>query len=340
MRSFASRRRVILAIGAVLLALGFPAAVFAQPPSPLSPASSSARDILQLHNIIMGIAVVIFVIVEGLLVYSIIRFRRRDEAEVPRQIYGSVPVEIAWTVAPAIVVVILMILTFRTMRTAAQPPSVAQNPLNVQVVGHQWWWEFRYPDQGIVTANELHVPVGRPISFQIESADVIHSFWVPRLAGKVDAMPGRRTRTSFTVDEPGTYQGQCAEFCGAQHANMRFLVIAQPESEFQVWANQQAAGPVEATDDLAQRGRETFFQSACVGCHAIQGTKAQGKAGPDLTHIGSRRTLAAGLLDNTPENMARWIANPQEIKPGNKMPNQNLSQEQVDALVAYLQSLK
>lgn len=337
MRFFAPHRWVVLLVIAILLALIFPAAVFAQPPSPLSPASGNAADIAQLHNIIMGIAVVIFVIVEGMLLYSVIRFRRRDEAEMPRQLHGSVPVEVAWTVAPAIVVVVLMVLTFRTMRTVAEPPV---GTLNVQVVGHQWWWEFRYPDLGIVTANELHVPVDEGVRFEIESGDVIHSFWVPQLAGKTDAFPGRKTQTWFRTSEPGVYQGQCAEYCGAQHAQMRFLVIAESQSDFDAWAERQVTGPAEVAGELAKQGQDIFFQSACIGCHTIQGTNAQGKTGPDLTHVGSRRTLAGSTIENTPENMAEWIKNPQKIKPGNKMPNLNLTPGQVDALVAYLQSLK
>lgn len=337
MTSSTVRRWIAPLFVAVLTACAFPLAVSAQSPSPLSPASPGAADISHLHTIVMLIAVVIFVIVEGLLVYSVFRFRRRDEAEVPRQVYGSVPVEIAWTVAPAIIVVILMILTLRTMRTVAEPPPGTRN---VQVVGHQWWWEFRYPDPGIVTANELHVPVGEVIRFELESADVIHSFWVPQLAGKTDAIPGRQTRTWFRATQPGVYQGQCAEFCGREHAQMRFQVIVQSPSDFEAWAKQQAAGPVEVTDKLARQGKDIFFQSACVGCHTIQGTAAQGKTGPNLTHVGSRKTLAAGTIENTPENMARWIQNPDAVKPGVLMPNLHLSSDQVAALVAYLQSLK
>ena len=338
MTIFARRRWIVPLFIAVIVALITPVAASAQPPSPLSPASPNASDIARLHTIIMGIAAVIFVIVEGLLIYSIIRFRRRDESEVPRQIYGSVPVEIAWTVAPAIIVVILMFLTFRTMRSVAEPPP--NNTVDVQVVGHQWWWEFRYPDLGIVTANELHVPVGEVVRFELESADVIHSFWVPQLAGKTDAMPGRKTQTWFQADKPGIYQGQCAEFCGTQHGQMRFEVVAESPSEFDAWAEQQAADAAQITGDLAKQGEQIFFQSACVGCHAIQGTNAQGKTGPDLTHVASRRKIAAATLENTPENMAEWIQNPQEAKPGNLMPNLNLAPEEVDALVAYLQNLK
>jgi len=333
----ARHRWLIPLIIAIAIAGIAPAAVFAQPPSPLSPASSNAADIVRLHTIIMAIAAVIFVIVEGLLLYSAFRYRRRDDAEIPRQIYGSVPVEVAWTIAPAIIVVILMILTVRTMRTVAEPPA---GTLDVQVVGHQWWWEFRYPDLGVVTANELHVPVGEVARFELTSADVVHSFWTPQLAGKTDAMPGRTTRTWFRATEPGVYQGQCAEFCGAQHAQMRFLVIVESQSDFEAWTQQQAAAPVSVTADQAKQGETLFFQSACVGCHTIQGTNAQAKTGPDLTHVGSRRTIAADTLDNTPENMAKWIQNPQAIKPGALMPNLNLAPQDVDALVAYLQSLK
>jgi cytochrome c oxidase subunit 2 len=285
----------------------------------------------------MAIAVVIFVIVEGLLLYSVVRFRRQDEAEVPRQLYGSLPVEIAWTTAPAIIVVGLMILTFRTMREVHAPPP---GTIDVQVIGHQWWWEFRYPDLGIVTANELHVPAGEVVRFEIDSADVLHSFWVPQLAGKSDAFPGRKTTAWFIAEQPGVYQGKCAEFCGTQHAEMRFLVIAESPSEFEAWAKQQAAGPTQVTDDLAREGERIFFQSACIGCHTIQGTAAQGKTGPDLTHVSSRKILAAGRLEHTPENIAAWIQNPQAIKPGNLMPDLNLDSQSVDALAAYLESLK
>lgn len=325
---------------AVALAVALPATALAQQPpvpSPLQPVSPNAASIARLHNIIMAIALVIFLIVEALLIYSVIRFRERDPDEVPRQIYGSVPVEVAWTVAPAIVVVILMILTFRTMRTVAQAP---QGTLDVQVTGHQWWWEFTYPDQGIVTAGELHVPVGEVVRLQLGSADVIHSFWPPQLAGKTDAMPGRTTHMWFRGTEIGVYQGHCAEFCGAQHANMRFLVVVESQADFDAWVAQHTAGPSEIASDAAQRGQEIFMQSACVGCHTIEGTNAQGQTGPNLTHVGSRMTLAGGLLENTPENMAAWIQNPQAIKPDNLMPNLALPVDQVDALVAYLQGLE
>lgn len=339
-RSLARLRWIAPLLMAIALAVALPALAFAQQPpvpSPLRPVSPNAASIVQLHTIIMGIALVIFLIVEGLLIYSIIRFRQRDEDEVPRQIYGSVPVEIAWTVAPSIVVVILMILTFRTMRTIAEVP---EGTIDVQVMGHQWWWEFTYPDHGIVTASELHVPVDEVVRLELGSADVVHSFWPPQLAGKTDAMPGRVTRMWFRPTETGVYQGQCAEFCGAQHANMRFLVVVESRADFDAWVAQQTAGTADITADPAQRGEEIFMQSACVGCHAIEGTNAQGQTGPNLTHVGSRRTLAGGLLDNTPENMAAWIENPQGVKPGNLMPNLELTAEEVDALVVYLQSLE
>ncbi|MGH2350349.1 MAG: cytochrome c oxidase subunit II, partial [Chloroflexota bacterium] len=212
-------------------------------------------------------------------------------------------------------------------------------------IGHQWWWEFQYPELGVTTANELHIPVGVPINLELESADVIHSFWVPHLAGKTDAIPGRVNRLWFLADEPGTYNGQCAEFCGIEHALMRMLVIAESQSEFDAWVRNERSIPAfaatpTAQDSLVTRGAQLFANGVCITCHTIRGTAAQGKVGPELTHVGSRQTIAANTLPNTPEGLERWLRNPQAVKPGNLMPNLNLSDEDIDALVAYLQSLK
>jgi cytochrome c oxidase subunit 2 len=206
------------------------------------------------------------------------------------------------------------------------------------VRGWQWWWEFRYPDLGVVTANELHLPAGRPVVLHLEGPDVIHSFWVPQLGGKRDVTPGRLNRITLTPDAPGEYWGQCAEFCGASHANMGMRVFVRTAADFDAWVARQKAPPAEP-GELAAAGKTVFASSACVGCHTIQGVSA-GVLGPDLTHFGSRTMLAAGMWPNTPENVAEWVKDPQRLKPGVKMPALGLTDEQAKALAAYLTSLK
>jgi cytochrome c oxidase subunit 2 len=220
-------------------------------------------------------------------------------------------------------------------RTQASPPH---GSLSVEVIGHQWWWEIRYPELGITTANELHLPVGRPVSLSLKSADVIHSFWVPRLGGKRDLVGGKVNHLVFTVDEPGEYPGQCAEFCGASHANMRLTVIAQSPADFEAWTKRLTATPIPPSGEAA-KGHQAFLATGCVACHAIQGVAA-GVVGPNLTHVGSRKTLAGGILKNNPEDLARWLRNPPGVKPGALMPKLPLSDDQVAALVAYLGSLR
>lgn len=284
------------------------------------------------------IATVIFLLVEGFLVYAIIRFRQRDPQAIPPKIHGSTPLEIAWTVVPAIILLMVFVLMVRTMGETAKPPA---NAMTVKVIGHQWWWEFQYPELGITTANELHIPVGEPVVVELTSDNVIHSFWVPQLAGKTDVVPGQTNSMWFQADRVGVFRGQCAELCGSQHANMNFLVIARPSDDFQKWAEWQQSPPVASTA-AAAAGEEIFMTSgACFTCHTINDTAAQGKIGPNLTHFGSRQTIAGVTLKNTPENLSRWLANPQAVKPLNKMilPTP-LQQDQIDALVQYLTNLK
>jgi len=294
--------------------------------------------------IILWIAALVFIVVEALLIYAVWRYRAKpsEPDTLPRQIHGNTPIEIAWTIAPAIVLAIVFVMTIRTMGVVAAPPpaTAAGEPLLIKVIGHQWWWEVQYPELGIVTASDIHDPVGRPVQFELTSGDVIHSFWVPELQGKTDVIPGRTNNSHFTVDQPGEYLGMCAEFCGAQHARMRFKVIAESPEEFETWVANQQSPPAEPATPLAQQGQQAFMTNACIGCHTIDGTAAQGKTGPNLTHFGSRDTIAAGTLSNTPENLARWLRNPQEVKPGALMPNLNLSETTIDQLVAYLESLQ
>jgi cytochrome c oxidase subunit 2 len=280
----------------------------------------------------------IFAVVAIVLVVAIVRFRERDPATLPRQVRGNARLELAWTIAP---VVVLTFIAFPTVRAVFRTQALSQpEALRVRVIGHQWWWEFQYPDLGIVTASDLHLPLEQPVALELLSPDVIHSFWVPGLGGKRDALPGQVNRLLLTPEEAGVYPGQCAEFCGVSHANMRHAAVVQPAEQFQAWVARQKGSPAEpAAGSPAARGRDVFRANACVGCHTIRGL-AGGTLGPDLTHFGSRRTIAGGMLPNTPEHLARWLKDPPAVKPGSLMPDLRLSDGDVDGLVAYLSSLK
>ena len=315
-----------------------------QTPNIFAPVSTPAFAIRDLSWFVLGICAAIFVVVSGILTYSIIRFRRRpgQEGGEPPQVYGSNQIELAWAVVPVLIVVVLFLATARYIFgiEGLEPPP---NALRVTVVGHQWWWEIRYPDLGIVTANELHVPVsdptGRTPTFvTLESADVIHSFWVPQLAGKVDVIPNKTNRVWIDPHTPGLYVGQCAEFCGVQHAGMLLRVIVHPTDEFAAWVAAQRAPA--ADDPEVRSGRALFESTACINCHTVRGTPANGMFGPDLTHLMSRSTLGAGVAPNTPEHLRDWIDNPDALKPGALMPAMQLSRADLDQLVAYLLTLR
>jgi cytochrome c oxidase subunit 2 len=310
------------------------------PQSTLAPRSDLGAQVDTLFTSIFWWAVVVFAIVEGLLLFVIIRYRRRPGAGQPSALHGHTALEIGWTLAPALILVFIAVPTMRTIfATAARAPAGA---LRVEVIGHQWWWEYRYPDLGIVTANEMHLPLGRPVELAMTSADVIHSFWAPGLGGKRDLTPGRITRIAFTADSLGEVAGQCAEFCGASHANMRLRVFVESDSAFAAWASRQKGdAAVPARGSEAERGQQAFARSACIACHTIAGLpQARGTVGPNLTHVGSRTTLAGAMLPNTTEWLRRWIANAPSFKPGSLMPAMPLPEDQMAALVAYLQSLQ
>jgi cytochrome c oxidase subunit 2 len=294
--------------------------------------------IQDLYVLIFWMAVVVFVGVEGYLLYAIIRYRRRSPDELPSQTHGNTRLEIAWTIIPSLVLLVIAVPTINTIFAADAVPQNATQ--YVKVIGHQWWWEFQYPNLGVTTANELHLPLGETVRFDLTSADVIHSFWFPRMGGKVDVVPTRTNHMWFTPRETGEFYGQCVEFCGTQHANMRMRLYVDTPEQFQAWVQQQRAEAVQPTSGPAQAGAEVFQRSACVACHTVRGTNARGVIGPDLTHIGSRRTLAAGMLDNTPENMSRWIRDPQGVKVGNKMVLPPVGDQDLAAIVAYLQALR
>jgi cytochrome c oxidase subunit 2 len=312
------------------------------------PASPPAADIRDLFHLVLGITGGILVVVMGMLLYCIGRFRaRRGDTTEPPQIYGSQPIEVAWTVAPLLTVFVLFLVMVRSSEAVRQPviPDDAK-PLRVTVIGRQWWWEFRYDrygerSLGFVTANELHVPVGQPVVLDLQSADVVHSFWVPRLTGKTDLIPGRVNQTWFTKVAAGTYLGQCAEYCGTQHANMLLRVVADEPATFDAWLADQAKPAVEAPAMAA--AKRQFLSLNCINCHTIRGTPAQGTKGPDLTHLMSRSTLASGMVPNDRAHLYDWVndpSGPEKIKPGCLMPSLGLDKKQVALVVDYLETLK
>jgi len=304
--------------------------------STVIPRSDFARDILHVYAVITWVSAGIALVVFAALFWILVRFRDTPGAPLPVQTRGHTLLEIAWTVAPALVLLVIAIPTIQVIfRTQAAPVPQA---LEVTVLGRQWWWEFRYPTLGISTANELHLPAGRPVVLKLEGPDVIHSFWVPQLGGKRDVVPGRLNQLTFTASTPGEYWGQCAEFCGVSHANMGMRVVVDAPDAFERWVAAQRATAAEPSG-LAAEGKALYARSACVGCHTIRGVSA-GVLGPDLTTFGSRTTLGAGLRPNTVENVAAWLRNPPALKPGVKMPPLGLTDGEARAVATYLLSLR
>jgi len=335
-------RRLMAAL-LVVLPLAFVAGCSMQdyPQSSLHPHSNYAQWIQTLLEQLTFWVVIIFVVVQALLIYAAIRFRSRPGAPDPKPIHGNTALEIGWTIAPALILTLVAVPTVLTIFKSQAPPP--EDALQVRVVGHQWWWEFQYPDLGITTASELHVPVGVPVNISLETADVIHSFWFPAMGGKRDVIPGRTNRLWFTPSDIGQYPGQCAELCGTSHANMRMALMVQAPEEFQAWVAAQQLPPVEPeAGTLAAQGKQYFTQGQCIVCHMIQGVSA-GVIGPNLTHVGSRTTIAGGIFPNDAADLGKWIINAPARKPGAKMlslKDMAMSPEQVPAIVAYLQSLK
>lgn len=315
-------------------------------PAMLKPAGVTASRISDLTVTIMIIAATVFVVVEALLIITAIRFRSRPSAAIPKQIAGNVPLEIAWTSFPAVVLAVVFALTLGTLFSISNTPAQSTNNsqptkvLNVVIIGHQWWWEFQYPGLGITTANEMHIPVDATVNMQLESADVIHSFWIPEMGNKVDAIPGLQNHLWYRATTPGRFEGQCSEFCGVEHALMRMTVVAETPDEFLAWmAEQKKPAPSNLTGKAAL-GQQAFLDSPCAACHTIDGTKAQGKVGPNLTHFGSRARFAGDSFDNTHENVTNWIMNPQALKPGNHMPNLGMTPTVSSQIATFLESLK
>lgn len=356
------------------------------PTSIFSPHSTPAHELNNLAMFVLVITGLIFVGVTSLVIYAIIRFRARpDDRTEPPQVFGSVQIELSWTIIPILIIVVLFLGTARVLfsvQDAPKPPTA----LDVVVIGHQFWWEFRYPQYNVVTANELHLPVStksapRPAFMKLTSADVIHSFWVPQLNGKTDLLPNRVNEMWIDAQKPGLYMGQCAQFCGTQHAKMLLRVYVDSPADFQKWIAEQQrvqqeltpAGPAAASEPNPgnqdaknglppnsppthgnvdaqalevgdainpRNGQIVFEQQACINCHSVAGTVANGRYGPDLTHLMSRATLASGAADNTPGNLQAWIADPNRFKPGSLMPAMHLTDRQNAQITAYLLTLK
>ena len=306
----------------------------------LDPQGPVAQAMADLWWLMSALGVAVFVVVTVLLAVGLFRRPQTTEPHAGEKTptgFGRWMI-VGGVLMPTVVLLVVLGATLRAMRFV--PNTAPPEALVVEVVGHQWWWEVRYPDEGITTANELHIPVGRPIALKLTSADVIHSFWVPRLGGKIDLLPDGTNTLVLEADEPGEHHSQCAEFCGLQHANMGLTVVAEPQERFASWMADRKEPAVKPTGATARRGLELFLAFECASCHAIQGTTADATAGPDLTHIANRPTLGAGVLSNTPKNLADWVTDPHAIKNGVKMPAAKLTEEQLDAVLAYLDGLE
>jgi cytochrome c oxidase subunit II len=304
----------------------------------LDPQSPLARAIYDLGIVSCVVFALIFVIVTGAITFSIFRFRSRAGEPDPRQILGNRKVEIAWTIIPFLIVIFLFVITLGAMNRADPPPPPSPD---LVVTGHQFWWQVDYPTSGVTTANEIHIPIGKPLSVRLESADVLHEFWVPKLTRKMSNVPGQPNHIWLQADKAGSYIGQCSEFCGTQHAWMRILVVADEPAQFEQWQQTQLRPAQSPTSGAALKGQELFRTSSCINCHAINGVPgANLRVAPDLTHVGSRRQLASGIIDNTPANMRLWLKSPQHIKPGALMPDFTFTDEQLDQLATYLSTLQ
>lgn len=312
------------------------------------PQSLPAEMIMTTAMVVLWITLGIFVVVTTLLVFIVIRFRRKptDDGSEPPQIYGSTNIELAWTVIPILITVVLILVTSRTIGEI-QNKALPENTLQIRLVGHQWWWEIHYPELGIITANEIHVPMSdrdpakaRPTHIELQSADVIHSFWVPQLAGKTDLVPNRTNRTWIEPFETGVYFGNCAEYCGTQHANMLLRVIVHTPEDFERWVAAQKA-PIPAPVTAAEiEGEKLFYSTSCINCHKVGDSVAQGIFGPDLSKLMLRQTIGAGVAPLDDKHLWAWVKDPQEVKVGCLMPDMQLLDAEVDSIVAYLKTLK
>jgi len=310
-------------------------------PSPtfLNPASSISAHEANLYNIILIMALVVFVLVEICLVWILIRDRKQkgDDDKPPKQIYANTKLEITWTVIPVLLTGVLFAMTFQTMNRVAAPAASATD-INVHVIGHQWWWEFVYTDLGFKTANELHIPVGTTVQITLDSIDVIHSFSIPQLSGKTDAVPGQTNHMWLTADQTGVFLGQCAEFCGIEHALMRIKVFVDSQDDFNAWVSNQQKPAAQPQTEEEQEGFKQVT-SVCASCHSLNPEEPEKKVGPNLAHLFSRSTFAGATYDLTEDNLRNWLHNTQPMKPGNIM-NLKLTPDEIEHILAYLKLLK
>ncbi len=321
--------------------------------SVFDPISSQTKAISDLFILTLIIGLGVFLLVTGLVIFAIIKYRARpipqtlNSGEAPQdsepvQLFGNTRLEIAWTVAPALLLGVLFVMTLATMNDA-DPQKNKEGPPDIEIIGHQYWWEFRYPKANVVTANEIHLPLGKSLLATTRSADVIHAFYVTQLTRQMDSEPDQVNRLFLKGDRAGIFPGACAQFCGQQHAYMLIKVIVEPEANYQNWLKDQAApspGVAAAASGDPAAGQKVFLANTCVNCHAITGTQANAQVGPSLSHFGSRSVIGAGVVPNTAENLIKWIHNPQDIKPGVLMPSYNLSDQDLRNLVTYLEGLK
>ncbi len=355
MSTTSSRSKIYL--GVLLLLSSFALLAGCTPDDPQSTFDTVgpvSRSQLSLFYWIFWAAVVVFVVVGAALLYTTLRFRRKPSDAMPAQTHGHTAMEIGWTIVPALILAVVAVPTVLTIFDNANSPE--PGALTVEAVGHQWWFEFKYPhptdpEEQVVTANELHIPVGEVVNVELVSRDVIHSFWIPKIAGKVDMVPNSANTIWIQSNEAGEFFGQCAEFCGEAHALMRFRVIAEPREEYDAWLLAQAEPAADAIEPLAAEGQALFEGNAagCWACHTISGSaKSRGSVGPNLTHVASRGLIAAGIIENDQAGLRTWLTDPCEAKPGNVMctdaavynnPDKSLDEKQISALVAYLRSL-
>jgi cytochrome c oxidase subunit II len=314
----------------------------------LDPQGPVARKLHHLITPVFGAAAFVFVLVEALIVVAVIRFRARSDEDRPRQVHGNTRLETTWTILPALMLAVVGLFTVKTIFDVSRRPT-GPGVVHVNVTGHRWWWEYDYPGLHVVTANELHIPVDQPIDISLTSVDVIHNFWPPKLSGKIYAIPNRINHMTIQADHPGTYYGQCAEFCGLSHANMRLRVVAHARGDFERWVAANTTNATNGTTTFvtpdaeanpdAAAGATLFRQKGCSGCHSVQGYSA-GTLGPDLTHLRQRSVFAGSILDMNDNNLRRWLRDPPAEKPGADMPNLNLSEDEITKLVAFLDTLQ
>ncbi len=327
-----------------LLCLGLnacsPATIPTGLPNSLAPKGPGAATIASDWWLMFGLGTAVFLVVIGLFAYAVYTRRRRDALD---EVLLDAPEGHSWIwwggiILPIIILTITLIFSLRALAALASP--AVQPVTTIEVTGYRWWWEVRYPEEEFTTANELYLPVGQPVEIRLTSQDVIHSFWVPELHGKLDLNPGSTNSMLVQADEPGMYRGFCAEFCGVQHARMQFVVVAVPEEEYRAWVQAQQQPAPEPVDEAIRTGQQVFLGSSCVYCHTVRGTNASGKVGPDLTHLASRQTIGAGILPNNRGALAGWIVDPQHLKPGNLMPATRLESGELQAMLDYLGTLR